>query len=97
MVGIVEIIKEAYPDPTQFDQKSDYYDSKATKDAPRWSCVDVKLVRKLDRPVTLAELKEHSDGALAGMSLFAYSRLSVQHVKSEEWDFILSLEKSEDR
>lgn len=92
IVGIVEIAKEAYPDPTQFDPTSEYYDSKATEDAPRWSCVDVKLVRKLAAPISLLELKEYSDGALAGMALFAYKRLSVQSVASEEWNFVLSLE-----
>src|SRR6188472_508102 len=46
IAGIVEISKLAYPDATQFDPKSDYYDPKSTRDAPRWMNVDVKLVRK---------------------------------------------------
>jgi predicted RNA-binding protein with PUA-like domain len=88
----VEIAREAYADPLQFDPTSKYYDSKATEDAPRWSCVDVKLVRKLTAPISLVELKQHSDGALSGMALFAYKRLSVQSVTPEEWKFVLSLE-----
>lgn len=47
VVGIVKIVKEAYPDDTQFDPKSKYYDAKSTKDKPKWYMVDIKLVRPL--------------------------------------------------
>ena len=94
VVGTVEISKESYPDPTQFDPKSDYYDAKATKEDPKWFCVDVKLKRKLENPVTLAELKQHAEGALSGMALFKMKRLSVQPVSAEEWEFVMGLEES---
>ena len=54
--------------------------------------VDVRLVRKLRRPITLEELKSHKDGALKGMPLFTMSRLSVQPVQRTHWEFIMALE-----
>uniref|UniRef100_A0A6G5AFX6 Thymocyte nuclear protein 1 n=1 Tax=Rhipicephalus microplus TaxID=6941 RepID=A0A6G5AFX6_RHIMP len=102
IVGIVEVVKESYPDHTQFDKKNNHYDSLSTTEKPRWFMVDVKFVRKLERPITLPELKklhekhksQNPKGPLANMALVARSRLSVQPVTKEEWDFILSLEKS---
>ena len=88
IVGIVEIVKESYPDPTQFNPKSEYYDAKSKKESPTWVCVDVKLVRKLETPVPLSELKKHAEGELSDMSLFKMKRLSVQGVKEQEWTFI---------
>lgn len=44
IVGIIKIVKEAYPDDTQFDPRSKYYDAKSTKDKPKWSMVDIQLV-----------------------------------------------------
>ncbi|XP_064480087.1 thymocyte nuclear protein 1-like [Ornithodoros turicata] len=102
IVGIVEVVKESYPDHTQYDKKSHYYDKSSTKDNPRWFMVDVKFVRKLQHPISLAQLKglhekhKASKGPLADMSLLTRSRLSVQPVSDGEWDFILSLEKSQD-
>jgi predicted RNA-binding protein with PUA-like domain len=94
IVGIVQIVREAYPDPTQHDQKSEYYDATSAVDDPKWVAVDVKLVRKLAVPITLAELKGlKEESALAGMALFKYSRLSVQHVTPEEWQFVMALER----
>ena len=87
-----QVVKEAYPDPTQFEAKGEYYDPKATPEAPRWFCVDVRLVRKLAAPVTLAALRPHADGALAAMALFRQSRLSVQPVSADEWAFVLGME-----
>ena len=93
ITGIVEIVTESYPDATQFDRKSEYYDAKSTKEEPKWSCVDVKLVRKLEMPITLATLKEYSEKELGGMALFKMKRLSVQPVSAEEWEFVLGLEE----
>ena len=59
VVGIMTIASEAYPDHTQFDPKSRYYDAKSDKENPRWLLVDVKYKRKLKREITLQELKEH--------------------------------------
>jgi len=67
VVGLAEVASEPYADPTQFDPQSEYYDPKATPENPRWHLVEFKPVRKLARPVTLAEMKR--DPALEGMRL----------------------------
>ncbi|KAL4448625.1 hypothetical protein ABPG75_005844 [Micractinium tetrahymenae] len=94
VVGIVEIAREAYPDHTQFDPASEYYDARASRDSPTWVMVDCRLVRKLDRQISLEELKSHAGagGPLASMALFKYGRLSVQPVTAAEWEFVLGLE-----
>ncbi len=93
IVGIVEIVKEGYPDHTAFDKKDDHYDPDSDPDHPRWYMVDVRLQRKLARPITLATLREHADGALRGMLLLKRgNRLSVTPVSAAHWKFILSLE-----
>ncbi|KAF7241174.1 Thymocyte nuclear protein 1, partial [Varanus komodoensis] len=84
IAGIVKIVKEAYPDDTQFDKKSPHYDASSTKEKPKWSMVDVQFVRMTKRFVPLAELKIHhqrhkaSGGPLKEMTLFTRQRLSVQ-------------------
>jgi len=91
VVGIMTIASEAYPDHTQFDPKSRYYDAKSDKENPRWLLVDVKYKRKLKREITLQELKENKK--LEGFRLNQKgNRLSVIPVKKSEWDLILSLE-----
>ncbi len=89
IAGIVEVIKPAYPDPTQFDPKSEYYDAAATPDKPRWLNVDVKFVKKT-RLVPLAELRAHRE--LAGMRVLQRgNRLSITPVEPDEWKFITKL------
>ena len=91
VVGIMTIASEAYPDHTQFDPKSRYYDAKSDKENPRWLLVDVKYKRKLKREITLQELKENKK--LEDFRLNQKGkRLSVIPVKKSEWDLILSLE-----
>ena len=86
IAGLAEICARAYPDDTQFDQKSKYYDAKATRDNPRWMNVDVKFLRKT-RLVGLAELREHKQ--LSGMRLLARgNRLSITPVDPAEWKII---------
>ena len=78
-VGVCRICREAYPDPTQFNKKSQYYDAKSSKEDPRWSLVDVEFVEKFGETVSLQALKE--DAALEGMTVTQKgSRLSVQPV-----------------
>jgi predicted RNA-binding protein with PUA-like domain len=90
VVGIAEVAREAYPDPTQFDRKHEMYDPKSTRDDPRWSTVDLRAVRAFPRPVTLAELRG-VDG-LAKMTLLQKgSRLSVSAVTPEEWRLVLEI------
>lgn len=92
IVGIVEIVREAYPDHTAFDPGSPYFDPKSDPDEPRWFMVDVKFQRKLERIIALKEMKAH-DLALGDFQLLRKgSRLSILPVAREQWDFILGLE-----
>ncbi|NKF21615.1 EVE domain-containing protein [Solimonas marina] len=90
--GVMKVVSTAYPDPTQFDPKSDYYDAKSKREEPRWLLVDVQFERKLAQPISLATLRAH-EKKLHGMMLLAPgSRLSVTPVKPAHWDYILKLE-----
>lgn len=91
IVGLAEVVSDAYPDPSQFDPKSDYFDPGASRDNPRWMLVDVGFVRRLKRTITLRELQALP--ALAGMPLVRKgNRLSVMPVTASEWKTILGLE-----
>jgi len=91
IVGIAEVSRAAYPDPTQFDPRSDYFDAGSNREEPRWLMVEVRFKRKLKRNITLAELKERRE--LRDLILLRPgSRLSVSPVSKAHWDFILSLE-----
>ena len=91
VAGIAEVAVTAYPDPTQFDKKSDYYDAASKREEPRWSLVDVKFKRKLKRVIPLSELKDRKE--LEGFALLARgNRLSVLPATKAQWDFILGLE-----
>ncbi|MBS1138292.1 MAG: hypothetical protein H6R11_2246 [Proteobacteria bacterium] len=89
VAGICQVSKPAYPDETQFDPDSKYFDPKASRDSPRWMNVDVKLVRKT-RLVSLAELRAHPQ--LADMQVLQRgNRLSITPVDPAHWKFILKL------
>jgi predicted RNA-binding protein with PUA-like domain len=89
IVGIAKVASTAYPDDTQFDKKSPYYDPKATREQPRWMLVDVKLVRKT-RLLGLPELRNYPE--LAGMVVLQRgNRLSITPVTPEECRFIESV------
>ena len=92
IVGVVEIVREGYPDDTAFDPENKYYDPKSTPANPRWYRVDVKLVRKFERIITLAELRSHAERLGDLMLLRRGNRLSVMPVTAEQWEFILELE-----
>jgi len=90
VVGVAEVVSEPYPDPTQFDEESRYFDPKATREEPRWILVDVAPVRRLPRIVTLAEIKD--EAALAEMPLVRRgNRLSVMPVSEDEAGRILEM------
>ena len=90
VVGEAEVVREGYPDPTQFDPRDDHFDGDSPQDAPRWFQVDVRGVRKLPREVPLAELR--SAPALKKMALLQRGqRLSVQPVAESEYAAILAL------
>ncbi|HSQ82127.1 MAG TPA: EVE domain-containing protein [Casimicrobiaceae bacterium] len=86
IAGIVEISKLAYPDATQFDRESGYYDAKSTCDAPRWFNVEVKLVRKT-RLVALPELRA-ARGLEDMVILRRGNRLSITPVTAAEWRIV---------
>ena len=89
IAGIVEISSTAYPDATQFDAKSPYYDAKSTRAEPRWVHVDVKLVKKT-RLVTLPELRA-ARGLEDMVTLRRGNRLSITPVTPAEWKIVEKL------
>ena len=90
IVGIAEVAREAYPDPTQFDRKSEMHDPKSSRDDPRWSTVDLKAVRAFARPVALTALR--GVAGLEKMELLRRgSRLSVNSVTEGEWRIVAAL------
>ncbi len=92
IAGIAEVASEAYPDPTQFDKKSDYFDPASKREEPRWWLVDIAFRRKFDRVIALDELRAHADGLGDMVLLRKGSRLSVQPVTAKQWQTILKLE-----
>ena len=86
IAGIAEVASAPYPDASQFDRKSPYYDPAAKKDDPRWVNVDVRALRKT-KLVPLAALRRHK--ALAKMRLLRPgNRLSITPVSAAEWKYI---------
>ena len=93
IAGIAKVASKAYPDDTQFDRKSDYYDPKATREEPRWMLVDVAFERKLKRVIPLEEIRQHADALGEGFALTSKgTRLSVMPVTAAQWKLLLSLE-----
>lgn len=91
IVGVVEIVREGYPDPTAFDPQDKHFDPKSDPEKPRWYQVDVRLKRKLKRVIALDELR--AVPALSGMQLLKRgNRLSITPVSQAEWDTVLALE-----
>lgn len=88
--GTARVVKEAYPDPTQFDPRSKYFDAGSKEEDPRWSLVEIAFERRFLRPVTLQDLRD-APGLEALVVLRRGSRLSVTPVTAEEWRLILEL------
>ena len=89
VAGVAKVVKESYPDHTQFEKDNRYFDPKATKEKPRWYMVDVEFVEAFDDVVGLPEVR--ATDALADMVLVRNSRLSVQPVQKDEWDLIIKM------
>ena len=93
IVAVMQVVKQAYPDPTAFDRKHHHYDAGSDRKNPRWFMVDVQLKRPLARIITLTELRAHASKELKGMVLLRPgNRLSITPVEERHWRFILSLE-----
>ncbi len=91
IVGIVKVVREAYPDFTARDRSSPYFDPKATEAKPIWEMVDVAFERRLPRFVSLAELRANAALAPTMVLLKKGSRLSVQPVHPREWKIVLKM------
>ncbi len=93
VAGLVTVTSEGYPDSTALDPKHPHYDAAATRKEPRWYVVDVKLLRKFKRVITLDELRSHASTTLGDLLILRRgNRLSITPVSKKDWDFILSLE-----
>lgn len=90
VVGIAEVVKTAYVDPTQFDKQDKHYDPESDPSTPRWDMVDIQYIRKFSQPVSLDQLRK--EPKLKDMVLLRKgSRLSVQPVTPAEWEHILTI------
>jgi len=92
IVGIAKVASAAYPDPTQFDPESDYWDPKATPEKPRWFLVDVAFERKFKSVLSLETLKANADRLGDFVLLNRGTRLSVLPVTKAQWQTLLKLE-----
>lgn len=91
IVGLMEVVRESYPDHTAFDPQSKYFDPKSSPEQPRWFMVDIKYLRHTRRVISLAELKELE--LLENMPLVRKgNRLSIMPVSKAEWEYILTFE-----
>lgn len=90
--GLAKVASKPYPDPTQFDQKSHYFEKRASKENPVWYLVDIAYVQTFKNPVLLEELRD--DAATSGMAMLQRgSRLSVTPVTEKEYERIVALGK----
>lgn len=89
VVGIAEVASDSYPDPTQYDEESKYFDPKSTDEKPRWYLVDLQYVKHLPRQVSLQEIRDNA--ALEDIMLVKRSRLSVIPLKLEEFEEIVRM------
>ena len=89
VVGIAEVVREGFPDPTAFDARHPGHDPGSNRDAPTWFAVHIRAVGPLAHPVTLAAIKARPE--LADMALVRIGRLSVTPVTEREWNTILAM------
>ena len=89
VVGVAEVVREAYPDGTALDKKDPHFDPKSKPDDPTWFMVDIKAVEPFKRPVSLDEIKKVKE--LSKMALIRLGRLSVQPVTPEEFEIVARL------
>lgn len=90
IVGIVEVVKEAYPDHTSWDPEAKYYDPKSSPDNPRWVMIDVKFRQEFKEIISLEQLR--TVPKLEGMALLQKgSRLSIQPVTKVHWNTIVKM------
>jgi predicted RNA-binding protein with PUA-like domain len=88
VIGTARVVKNGYPDPTQFDRSQKGFDPAAKADEPRWYAVDIQAIRRLKTPVVLSRMRE-MNGLEEMVLLRKGSRLSVQPVTAREWKLIV--------
>lgn len=93
VVGIGRVQSEAFPDPTQFDPESPYFDSRSRPEAPRWYAVNIAFERRTERPIALAAIRAHPALAADFPLTRRGNRLSVMPVTEAQWQAILALER----
>lgn len=91
IVGSAIIVRSAYPDPSQFDEQSPYFDPKSTPESPRWVCVDIEFDTKFSKPILLSTVK--NEPLLKDMTLINRGRLSIQPVTPKEWATTIKMGK----
>ncbi|MEC8232126.1 MAG: EVE domain-containing protein [Pseudomonadota bacterium] len=92
IAGVAEVVKAGYPDATQFDPESNYYDPKSPPESPRWFRVDVKFVEKFHKVLPLAEIKAMP--AIVELPLVKKGgRLSIMPVSENEWQQLYAAAK----
>lgn len=91
VVGTARVVKTAYPDPTQFNPDSPYFDVKATPENPRWVSVDIQLQEVFSPGIPLTVIKQQP--SLATMTLLRQARLSIQPVSASEWKALHALQR----
>jgi len=89
VVGVAEVVREAYPDSTALDKQDPHFDPKSKPDDPTWFMVDIRAVEAFKRPVSLDEIKKVKE--LANMALIRLGRLSVQPVTDREFEIVAKL------
>lgn len=87
--GIAEVASLPYPDHTQFDEASKYFDAKSKKEKPTWMMVDVKFVKKFPHIISREEMKHNK--SLSKMMLWKYMRLSITPLTKKEFEAIVKL------
>lgn len=90
VAGLATVCREAYPDPTSWDSKSEYHDPKSSPENPRWVMVDIKFECKFADVVTLQELKDHP-GLQDMLVIRKGQRLSIQPITKEQYDIVCKL------
>jgi predicted RNA-binding protein with PUA-like domain len=92
IAGVVEVVRDGYPDASAWRRGSAYFDAKSPQNKPLWYTVDVKLQQRFEPLLSLARLRAHADDELKDMLLLRRgNRLSVTPVSAAQWRFILSL------
>ena len=94
VAGIAEIVGELYPDPTQFDPGSHYYDANSPRTKPRWVCRDVRFVERFSSLLPLTELRQHAERLGPFHLLQKANRLSVMPVSDTQWEYIVDLART---